>query len=93
MKITYGIIEETYALGESKRTWYGIAGYADAEVAGTAAIAVACHDVTEDVRSLQALVSLCNRHALSPLHLSEVVEDFLAASEPLTTDKIKRQNK
>ena len=34
--ITYGVVEEKYVLGKSKRTAYGIAAYADAETDGTA---------------------------------------------------------
>ncbi len=76
--ITYGITEEIYALGEDKRTSYGIAAYADADIDSTATILAIVNDITDDRSKLIQLVELCNRLELSPDHLIDVVESFIA---------------
>ena len=76
--ITYGITEEIYALGENRRVSYGIAAYADAEVDSTATILTIVNDITGDRSKLIQLVEMCNRLELSPVHLIDVVENFLA---------------
>ena len=76
--VTYGIIEETYALGDAARTSYGIAAYAHAETDGTGAVIERIGDVTSDRERLSAFVKTCNRLDLSVIHLREAVEDFLA---------------
>lgn len=76
--ITYGIVEEKYALCGVSRISYGIAAYADAEQDGTATILAAVSDITSDRKKLEELVGRCNQAQLSVLHLSDVVEDFLA---------------
>ena len=78
MNVTYGVAKEIYSLGNSSRTSYGIAAYADAEEDGTATIVASVHDVTSDKQALDELVSLCNRLELSTVHLMDIVEDFLA---------------
>ena len=75
--VTYGIIEETYALQRNARTSYGIAAYADSAQQGTATIVVSVHDITSDKERLQELISICNHLQLSPIHLSDVIEDFI----------------
>ena len=76
--ITYGIIEEHYSANGHARTAYGIAVYADAEADGAATVIASVHDITSDAHSLAELVQRCNRASLSPLHLKDVIEDFLA---------------
>ena len=76
--ITYGIVEENYALRGVSRVSYGIAAYADVEQDGTATILAAVSDITSDRKKLEELVYRCNQAQLSVLHLSDVVEDFLA---------------
>lgn len=76
--ITYGLIEERYALNGHERISYGIAIYADAELDGTATVISAIHDVTSDKSRLAALVQQCNLLALSPIHLEDVIEDLLS---------------
>ena len=75
--ITYGLVEEHYALNGQERTSYGIAIYADAEHDGTTTVIASVHDITADKPGLTALVQQCNRLELSPIHLHDVVEDFL----------------
>ena len=79
MNVTYGVAKEIYSLGNSSRTSYGIAAYADSEKDGTATIVASVHDVTTDKQALDELVSLCNRLELSTVHLMDVVKDFLAS--------------
>lgn len=77
-RITYGLVEERYALNGHERTSYGITIYADAEIDGTATVIASVHDITSDKPRLSALVQRCNLLKLSPIHLEDVVEDFLA---------------
>ena len=35
------------------------------------------HDITSIQTHAEALVQLCNKHQLSPIHLNDVVEDFI----------------
>lgn len=76
-KVTYGISEEKYSLGEECRTSYGIVAYADADSNGTATIVAAVHDITSDKLALTKLINDCNHLELSAIHLYDVVEDFL----------------
>ena len=78
MNVTYAVAEEKYALGEEKRTSYGIVAYANAEQDGTATIVASVRDITSDNHRLIKLVDDYNRLELSPLHLPDVVEDFLS---------------
>lgn len=75
-RIRYGITEEVYSLGERSRLSYGIAAYTEQD--GTATIVASVRDITSDKAKITALVRSCNRLALSPLHLRDVIEDFLA---------------
>ena len=76
--ITYGIIEETYRLGNNARTSYGIAVYADADRDGTTTVLSSVSDVSPDRRPLERLVEWCNLLQLSPTHLRDVIDDFLS---------------
>ena len=76
--VSYGMIEEHYFLGDESRVSYGIAAYAHANRSGTSAITHAIHDITADRQALDELVTLCNHLCLSPCHLQDVVDDFLA---------------
>ena len=76
--LTYGVIEETYRLGNDARTSYGIAVYADADRDGTATVVSSFSDVSPDRRPLDQLVEWCNLLELSPTHLRDVIDDFLS---------------
>ncbi|MBE6630737.1 MAG: hypothetical protein E7624_07820 [Ruminococcaceae bacterium] len=76
--VTYGIVEEKYALHGQNRVAYGIAAYAEAEQNGTATVLASVNDITSDKQKLEKLVFCCNQLGLSELHLKDVVEDFLA---------------
>lgn len=77
MNITYGITEETYTLNGESRKSYGIAVYADAEEDGSATILTSVRDITSEQERLAELVRKCNLLELSPIHLDDVIEDFL----------------
>ena len=67
--ITYGITEEKYTLGDDSRVSYGIAVY-DSGISTV---------ISSDREAVEELVRLCNRLELSPIHLNDVAEDFLAS--------------
>ena len=77
MKTTYEITEETYSSGLNTRTSYGITVYIGNHKNGSAVIAGKVHDITSDKQALTELIAQCNRLELSPIHLQDVVEDFL----------------
>ena len=76
--VTYGIVEKTYVLENVVRVSYGIAAYQTADNEGMASLSATIHDITNDKEKLMAFVETCNRLSLSIVHLSDVVEDFLA---------------
>ena len=71
----YGVVRETYELGEQRRLSFGIACYANPEE-NVAIVASVC-DISVDYDSVHRLADLCNRLAVSPLHLRDVVEDSI----------------
>ena len=77
-RITYGVSEEIYVLGDSKRTAYGLVAYADAELDGTAIIAASARDITSSRERAEELAATCNRLGLSLLRFDDVIEDFLS---------------
>lgn len=77
MTVTYGVIRESFILNTAERTAYGIAAYADAELDGSATVIARIGDVTHDESKGYELAELCNRLELSPMHLYDVVEDFI----------------
>ncbi len=76
-KITYGISEEIYELGGELRRSYGIVGYADADEENSRAVIVSARDISCEREAVEMLAALCNRLGVSPLHLADVVDDFL----------------
>ncbi len=78
MRITYGVTEEIYTLGDQSRTSYGIVAYAEGEEDGTATIVASARDLSPARERLDELVRTCNRLHLSLIHFGDVIEDFLA---------------
>lgn len=76
--ITYALSEEIYRLGNDKRVAYGIVAYANAELDGTATVISSVRDISSDRQAITGLIDQCNRLQLSPVHLQDIVEDFLA---------------
>ena len=80
--VTYGIIEEIYVFEGYSRISYGIAAYApsnaDFDTDITASILTSVRDISSDRKTVENLVRLYNHMSLSPSHLADVAEDFLA---------------
>jgi len=72
--IIYGITEETYILENDRRISYGIAIY-DIDIS---TVIASKKDLSSDKKAVERLVNLCNQLKLSPIHLDDVAEDFLA---------------
>lgn len=77
MTVTYGVIRENYILGTAERTSYGIAAYANADTDSSATVIAHVADITSDEAKAVELAELCTRLELSPMHLYDVVEDFI----------------
>lgn len=73
-KTIYRVAEGTPLSGYSKT--YGIAVYS-LTPSGEEKLLSVRNGLTKDKGGLQNLVDLCNRLKLSPIHLDDVVEDFL----------------
>jgi hypothetical protein len=73
-KTIYRVVEKTHHLEHDKR--HGIAVYS-LTPSGEEKLLSVRNGLTEDKGGLQNLVDLCNRLKLSPIHLDDVVEDFL----------------
>ena len=76
MRIIYGVTEEVYVLGDSRRVSYGIAAYADSNIEQTTTIITSIRDISADRAQVEQLVGFCSRLELDAVHLEEVVEDF-----------------
>ena len=78
MSITYGIVTETYEMGDQKRTSYGIAAYSDIEPSGTACVLYAARDLSSEREVLDILVDKLNRSEASEIHFEDFINDYLA---------------
>ena len=76
--ITYGVSEEKYSLGDTTRISYGIVAYADSKTDGIASIVASVRDISNNKTRIEQLADLFNRIELSPIHLDDVIADFLA---------------
>ena len=72
MDCKYILIRDTYTDGTQRRIGYGIAALDRESVTISAA-----HDLSSNETEVAELVKMCNRLKLSPMHLQDVVEDFL----------------
>lgn len=79
MSVTYGIIEETYTVGNCKRTSYGIAAFSDVATNGASCIVFSARDLCSRREPLEDLVFKINRVQLSEIHYEDIVNDFLTA--------------
>ena len=64
----YFLIVNTYVVENQSHIGYGIGCRADNS---------AFEDMSTDPTAIENLINLCNKLKLSPLHLEDVVEDFL----------------
>lgn len=72
MDCKYILIRDTYSDGTQRRIGYGIAALDRESVTISAA-----HDLSPNETEVAELVKMCNRLKLSPIHLQDVIEDFL----------------
>lgn len=75
--IKYGIVEETYHLNGEVRSAYGIVVYSNADIDGMSTIIESVRDITSDKDAIESFTQKLSLMELSPIHLKEVVEDFL----------------
>ena len=75
--ITYEILEQPCFLEGIAYISYGIAACARTKRNEAPAVIALVKDITPNRKKLLELVKNCNRLNLSPLHLKDVVEDFL----------------
>ena len=66
----YQMISGSYILEGRRYTSYGIR-WKDGKI----------EDLSIDRMAVEALISMCNDHALSPVHLPDIIADFLAAPD------------
>lgn len=76
--ITYGVSEEKYLLGDTTRISYGIVAYANSTTDGIVSIVASARDISNNKTRIEQLADLFNRMELSPIHLDDVIADFLA---------------
>lgn len=77
MKCKYILMENTLLCGDWTRTCYGIAAVQVYD--GIVTVLDSVTDITVNRQPLEELVKLCNELSLEPIHLNDIVEDFLAS--------------
>ena len=70
------MVQSTYKNGNATRIGFGIA--AVEEYDGITTILESISDISSDIEPVEHLVELCNNLQLDPIHLQDVVTDFLA---------------
>ena len=76
-RVVYEVVGEQHPSGDSKCISYGIAAYIDAATSNTKSVIAYVRDVTPNKTEIEDLVQKCNAFGLSPIHLVDVIEDFL----------------
>lgn len=71
----YIVVKSEYINGDRTRIGYGIAVVEEYD--GSVSVLDSVSDISLDIESVEGLVELCNRAELDPIHLYEVVSDFL----------------
>ena len=75
--VIYEKTRDTVLLEGKCYTTYGIAARALCGSEQNSVTVASVPDISTDGEAVDALVARCNRLALSPIHLNDVVEDFL----------------
>lgn len=75
MEPKYIMVSSTYMNGDKTRSVYGIALVNDSDC--DTVILRCYYDLTPDASKAEELVSSCNRYKVEPIHLEDIVEDFL----------------
>lgn len=73
----YTLIKSTLLSGDNCRVCYGIA--VEEEQDGVSVILQSVSDIAVCSDRLEQLVDLCNELELDPIHLNDVVDDYLAS--------------
>ena len=76
-KVVYKVVGEPQSSGDSSCISYGIVAYIDAATSNTKNVIAYVRDVTTNKIEIENLVQKCNAFGLSPIHLVDVIEDFL----------------
>lgn len=76
-KVAYEMIGEVHTLGDRAYISYGIAAYVDAEMSEAKRVIAHVSDISLNCSILEPLIQRCNTLGISPMHLVDVVEDFL----------------
>ena len=76
-KVVYEVVGEPQPSGDRNCISYGIAAYIDAATSNTKNVIAHVRDVTTSRPEIENLVQKCNAFGLSPIHLVDVIEDFL----------------
>lgn len=76
--ITYAAVQEVYSIKNKKRISYGIVAYSDPSSDDTVTIVASARDISPDLSKISSFVNELNRMNVSPDHLQDVVENFLA---------------
>ena len=71
----YIVVCSTYMNEDKTRTAYGIAIADDSD--GVTIILKSYGDLTSDSSRIEELVHSCNLYKLDPIHLEDIIEDFL----------------
>ena len=77
MEYTYITICCTYCHGEHSRIGYGIAYVCVAD--GVVTVLQSVSDISSDRQRVERLVEHCCKLGLDPMHLEDVVEDFMVS--------------
>lgn len=76
MECKYILIRNIYEMGENTRIGFGIA--AAEKGISEVTILESFSDLSSDVTKVEQLVRISNETGLDPIHLCDVVQDFLA---------------
>ena len=76
MEYKYIVVQSTYKNGDITRIGFGIA--AVEEYDGVTTVLESISDLSSDIEPIERLVKVCNNLQLDPIHLQDVVTDFLA---------------
>ena len=77
MKYRYLMIQSEFPHGESTRVGYGVAAVVNYDE--TAVVLSSFSDVCSEAELLLPLIETCNSLQLDPIHLADVVDDFLGS--------------
>lgn len=78
MTVTYAVTSEVCSFCGIKRISYGIDAHIKTGQNISSTVIASVKDITFDKSKLDILVQQCNNLQLSPIHLYDVIEDFIS---------------